>query len=835
MGMKLIVVGGVAGGASAAARARRLSEDAEILMFERGEFISFANCGLPYHVGGVIPERSDLMLMTPEGFRRRTNIEVRTRQEVTAIDRARKTVTVRNLETGGSYEERYDALILATGSSPVRPPLPGADDPDVMQLWTIPDMDRIVSRVKAGARRAVVIGAGFIGLEVAENLRERGLEVDLVEMLPQVLPTLDAEMAGPLAAELAARGIRLHLGARVTGINRPSAPDTAGREIRVCLDGGTELPADFVILSVGVRPNSELAAAAGLPLSERRGVVVDERMRTSDPAIYAVGDVVAVNNLVTGKPAQIPLAGPANRQGRIAAENVFGRRTAYKGSLGTAVVKVFGLTAASAGLTERQLRAEGLKHERIYLHPLSHAGYYPGAQAMHLKLLFSPEGKVLGVQAVGREGVDKRVDVIATAMRGGLTVYDLEELELAYAPPYGSAKDPVNFAGMVAANVLRGDSRVSHAGAIPQGAFLLDVREPAEHAAGHLPGSTLIPLGQLRGRLRELPRDRHIVVYCKVGLRGYLAERILRQQGFDCSNLSGGMTTWKLFNPEPPKAVPAAPDSPSGGCCPGGAASGGAAPAPGRSLQGAPGAVRQLDLSGLQCPGPIVRLSQEIERMAVGEEVGLKAQPAFGPDLAAWCRSAGHEVVAQDCACGLLTARVRKCARPEAGCCSAGPAAGAGSDSAAIVCFSNDLDKVMAAFIIATGLATLGTRVKMFFTFWGLNVLRKEAPPPVRKDLLSRMFGWMMPRGARKLALSKMHMAGMGTAMMKHVMAKKNVSALPELITKARELGVKFIACDMAMDVMGMKREELLDSVDEVAGVATFAALARESGTVLFI
>ncbi len=835
--MKLVVIGGVAGGASAAARARRLSEDAEIVMFERGEFISFANCGLPYHVGGVIPERSDLLLMTPEGFKKRTNIQVRIRQEVTAIDRDRKIVSVRNLDTGESCEERYDALILATGSSPVRPPLPGADDPDVMQLWTIPDMDRIVSRVNSGARRAVVIGAGFIGLEVAENLRERGLEVDLVEMMPQVLPTLDAEMAAPLAAELAAHGVRLHLGARVTGIHRPSGFETVERELHVNLDGGAELKADLVVLSVGVRPNSELAAAAGLELSERKGVVVDERMRTNDPAIYAVGDVVAVRNLVTGKPAQIPLAGPANRQGRIAAENIFGRKTTYKGSLGTAVVKVFDLTAASAGLTERQLRAEGAKYEKIYLHPMSHAGYYPGAQMMHLKLLFSPDGKVLGAQAVGREGVDKRVDVIATAMRGGLSVHDLEELELAYAPPYGSAKDPVNFAGMVAANVLRGDSRVSHCDALPKDAFLLDVREPDEHAAGHLPGSMLIPLGMLRDRLKELPRDRHIVAYCRVGLRGYLAERILKQAGLDCSNLSGGMTTWKLFHPDPLGApVPPPELAPgAGGCCAGGAASAGAAPAPGRSLQGGASAVRQLDLSRLQCPGPIVRLSQELGKMAVGEEVGLKAQPAFGADLAAWCRSAGHEVVAQQSSGGLLTATVRKCERPQAGCCGSGADPAGKPDSAAIVCFSNDLDKVMAAFIIATGLATLGAEVKMFFTFWGLNVLRKEAPPPVKKDILSRMFGWMMPRGARKLALSKMHMMGMGTAMMKYVMASKNVASLPELVSKARELGVKFIACDMAMDVMGIRREELLDSVDEVAGVASFAALAKESGTVLFI
>ncbi|MBT3375133.1 MAG: FAD-dependent oxidoreductase [Lentisphaerae bacterium] len=813
--MKLLVIGGVAGGASAAARARRLDETAEIVMFERGEYISFANCGLPYHVGQVIPERGSLMVMTPEKFRGRTNIEVRTSQEVTAIDRSSKTVTVRRVGTDERYTEPYDRLILATGSSPIRPPIPGADDPGVFQLWTIPDMDRILGRVDAGARRAVVIGAGFIGLEVAENLRERGLAVDVVEMLPQVLPTLDHEMTQPLADELTRKGITLHLSRRVTGIVRSDSG------LQVGLEGGEELGADLVVMSIGVRPNSELAVDAGLETGLRGGVIVDSGMRTSDPDIFAVGDMIVVQDPVLGQPTMIPLAGPANKQGRIAADNACGRDSVYPGTMGTAIVKIFGLTAASVGHTERRLAEAGREFRKVYLHPASNASYYPGASPLAMKVLFAEDGAILGTQIVGAAGVDKRIDVIATAMKTGLTVQGLEELELAYAPPYASAKDPVNFAGMVAANALGGDTRPVAPDSLPENAFLLDVREPAERELGHIEASGFIPLGQLRDRCGELPRDRPIVAYCKVGLRGYLAERILRQNGFDVYNLSGGWLTWRMFHPDPVR--PSTP-SPSVKAT--------VEPNPPSSV--AP--TKHIDVTSLQCPGPVVRMSQEIGDLAVGEVLAVRAANAFRSDLEAWCQSAGHEVLELSEGDRTLDALVRKsdtnASMPGSTC---GAAASGQPDRAALVVFSNDLDKVMAAFIIATGLATLGTKVDLFFTFWGLNVLRKERPPSVAKDLLSRMFGFMMPRGARKLALSKMHMMGMGTGMMKHVMRQKNVTSLPGLIEEARGLGVRFIACDMAMNVMGLQREELLDQVDEIAGVAKFAALAKESGTVLFI
>jgi len=541
--MKLIVVGGVAGGASAVARMRRLDEAAEIVLFERGEDVSFANCGLPYHMGGVIADRDQLLVMPAERFRTRMAVDVRLRHEVVAIDRAAHTVRAVNLTTGETVAETYDKLLLATGSSPVRPPLPGIDDPSVLTLWTLKDMDAIKARAEGAVKRAVVVGGGFIGLEAAENLRHRGVEVTLVELLPHVLPTLDPEMATWLHRELEQNGVSLRLGAAVEQFSRG-----ADGRLRAHLRGGDALEADLVVVSVGVRPNSALARDAGLSIGERGGIVVDGAMRTSDPDIYAVGDAVQVTDPVLGVPTQVPLAGPANRQGRLAADAIAGLPVPpYRGTWGTSIVKVFGLTAAGVGASEKALVRAGKPFEKIYLHPFSHATYYPGAEMMHLKVLFSPEGRLLGAQIVGGEGVDKRIDVLATAMQAGLTVDALQRLELAYAPPFGSAKDPVNFAGYVAGNVLSGAVRQVFADALPADAYLLDVREPSETEKGMIPGATAVPLGQLRKRLGELPRDRAIAAYCAVGLRGYLAARILRQNGFEAFNLAGGITTWRAF------------------------------------------------------------------------------------------------------------------------------------------------------------------------------------------------------------------------------------------------------------------------------------------------
>jgi NADPH-dependent 2,4-dienoyl-CoA reductase/sulfur reductase-like enzyme/rhodanese-related sulfurtransferase len=549
--LRLVIVGGVAGGASAAARARRLSEEAAITLLERDRYVSYANCGLPYHLGGVIADREDLLLHTPASLKARFNIDVRVRHEVTAIDRGARAVTVENRETGEAQTLPYDRLILATGARAVVPPVPGADGASVFTLKTVTDMDAILARLAGAApRHATVVGGGYIGLEAAENLKARGLDVALVEMADQAMPPVDAELAAPLHEEMRRHGVALHLGARLTALAE------AGGRTRVEAEGVAPFETDLVVMAVGVRPEGGLARAAGLAVDARGAVVVNDRMQTSDPDIYAVGDTAAVTDPVTGTPAWVPLAGPANRQGRIAADNIFGREARYRGTLGTAICKIFGLAVGMTGATEKRLQALGRPYRTITVHPFSHASYYPGAERLALKLCFAPDtGRLLGAQAVGADGVAKRVDVLATAIAGGMTVYDLEHLELSYAPPYGAAKDPVNMAGFVAANTLRGDHRAITADALaardPASFTLVDVRQPGEHAAGAIPGSVLIPLGELRRRHGEIPRDRDVVVYCKVGQRGYYAQRILLQKGFRCLNLTGGYTSWLLAGTGP--------------------------------------------------------------------------------------------------------------------------------------------------------------------------------------------------------------------------------------------------------------------------------------------
>ena len=539
--MKIVIVGGVAAGAGAAARLRRLDETADIVLLERGAYISYANCGLPYHIGGDIAQRESLLVMPEKAFAARFGVDVRIGHEAAAIDRAARTVAIRRPD-GETVVEGYDKLLLATGSSPIVPPVPGIDHPLVQRLWTIPDMDRIKALADAGARSAVVVGGGFIGLETAENLRERGLEVTLVELMPQILPTLDREMTAPLAGEMARLGITLELGRKVVGI----APDGDG--VAAALDDGRSLRAGLIIMSVGVRPNTGLAREAGLVLGERGHISVDESLRTSDPDIYAAGDAIEVREPILGGTTAIPLAGPANKQARVVADAMLGRPARYRGSMGASILKLGDLAAASVGFTEQRLRRMGVDFEKIYLHPASSATYYPGWGRLHMKLLFAPDGTVLGAQIVGPRGVDKRLDVIATAMHSRVGVRELADLELCYAPPFNSARDPVNMAGMVAQNVLDGESLITHADGLPRGAFLLDVRETAECDAGVIPGSVNIPLDQLRGRIGEIPAGVPVVAYCQIGLRGYVAERMLRQHGFTVSNLSGGYLTWKMCN-----------------------------------------------------------------------------------------------------------------------------------------------------------------------------------------------------------------------------------------------------------------------------------------------
>jgi NADPH-dependent 2,4-dienoyl-CoA reductase/sulfur reductase-like enzyme/rhodanese-related sulfurtransferase len=548
--MKLVIIGGVAGGASAAARARRLSEDAQIVLFERGPDVSFANCGLPYYVGGTIAHREKLLVTTAERLNTRFHLDVRTHSLVEAIDRRAKKVRVRDLASERVYEESYDKLILAPGAAPVRPPIPGIDLPGIYTLRNLQDVDNIKARIDQGVKKAVVVGAGFIGLELVENLVQRGIAATLVELQDQVLPPLDKEMTAPIVETLVAKGVTVLLGQSAAGFE----PTSDGLVVR--LKSGESLPAQLVILGVGVRPESKLAVDAGLEVGPRGGICVNDLLVTSDPNIYAVGDAIEVVDFVSGDPVQMPLAGPANRQGRIAADNVFGRSTSFRGTQGTAIVGIFELSAAITGASEKVLRRGNRPYRKIYVHPAHHAGYYPGAEGMVLKLLFHPEtGRVLGAQAVGGAGVDKRIDVLAVAIQAGMTVFDLEEMELAYAPQYGSAKDPINMAGFVAAGLLRGDHPQVDLEAVlatppEQRPQIVDVRTPQEYSQGHIPGALNIPVDELRSRLGEFARDRQIAIYCQVGQRGYLATRILKQAGYSAANIGGGYKTYRLWHPK---------------------------------------------------------------------------------------------------------------------------------------------------------------------------------------------------------------------------------------------------------------------------------------------
>ncbi len=545
--MKIVIVGGVAGGASTAARARRLDETAEIIILEKDRYVSYANCGLPYHIGGVIADRDKLLVQTPERLKQSLNLDVRVGQEVTAIDRANKTVTVKVLASGTTYEETYEKLVLSLGAAPIRPPLPGIDLPQIHVLRNIPDMDGILATVKTGVQQALVIGGGYIGVEVAENLIHRGVQVHLVEMMDQIMATMDVEMARDLQYHLEDKGVQVHL--------KTAAQSFAVVDDRVQaqLSNGATLTADLVIMAVGVRPNTALARACGLPVGPRGGLQTDKHMRTLDPDIYAVGDMVETENLVTGEPMLAALAGPANRQGRIAADNIFGHGSRYRDTQGTAIVKVFDMVGGGTGASERSLQRANIPYRKVYLHPSSHASYYPGSATLHLKVLFSPEaGTLLGAQVVGFDGVDKRIDVLATAIRAGMTVFDLEHLELSYAPPFGSAKDPVNMAGFLGSNLLRGDHHFWYAEDFPEKTHLgtiVDVRTPHEYAEWHIPGAINVPLQVLRDRLTELPPNQPLFVYCRVGFRGYLAYRILVQSGFEHTfNLAGGVLTFSSFN-----------------------------------------------------------------------------------------------------------------------------------------------------------------------------------------------------------------------------------------------------------------------------------------------
>lgn len=824
MRKKTVIIGGVAGGATTAARLRRKDESMEIVLLERGEYISYANCGLPYHVGDVIKNRESLLLQTPEAMKKKFNIDVRVQNEAVKINPEDQTVTIKDLKKGIEYEESYDYLVIATGSSPVVPPIPGIDGPDIYTLWTVPDTDRIKKVIEIKKpKTAAVIGGGFIGLEMAENLNRAGLQVSIVEMQDQVMAPLDFEMAQLLHENIEMNGVSLLLGDGVASFEHKD-----GKTL-ITLNSGKELQTDMVLLSIGVRPNSELAGEAGLKLNGRGGILVDEMLRTSEENIYAVGDVTEVENYVLKEPAMIPLAGPANKQGRICADNIAGGQKKYKGTLGTSVAQVFDLTAAAAGVNEKTLirkgKVRGKDYETVLINQKSHAGYYPGAVPVTLKLLFDLDGNILGAQAVGQESVDKRIDVLAGAMRSGNTIYDLEELELAYAPPYSSAKDPVNMLGFTAENVLEKmvsfmscrelDDRIETEG-WEKDLTILDVTEEMERMVFHIPGSVHIPLGQLRQRMSELPKDRLIVTYCAVGVRSYNAARILEQNGFsDVKVLEGGTSFYQSMHYK---------DSQSSAC---------REEEQLKAAEAEPKEVRLVDCCGLQCPGPIMKVHETLESMEDGETVKVAATDmGFPRDIESWCQRTGNTLVKKERDGKQNVVFIKKGKEGQELCAAAADViSGQGKT---MVVFSGDMDKALASFIIANGAAAMGRPVTMFFTFWGLNILRKPEKQHVKKSAVEKMFGAMMPRGSRKLKLSKMNMGGMGTKMMKRVMREKNVETLENLMKQAMENGVKLVACTMSMDVMGIRKEEIIDGV-EFAGVASYLGDAENSDVNLFI
>lgn len=814
--MNYLIIGGVAGGATVAARLRRMDEKANIILFERGKYVSYANCGLPYYIGDTINNREKLFVQTAKGFTDRFRIDIRTEQEVTAIRPDKKEVEIKNLSTGETYTETYDKLVLSPGAEPLRPSIEGIGSKKIFTLRNVPDTDTIKNYVNTeNPKRAIVVGGGFIGLEMAENLHDLGIQVDVVEMANQVMAPLDFSMAAIVHRQLTDKGVGLHL---EDGVSRFEEKDGG---VTVHLRSGKQIATDMVLLSIGVRPETKLAKDAGLAIGERGGITVNDYMQTSDANIYALGDAVEVRHLVTGQPALIPLAGPANKQGRIVADNiVFGNKEKYPGSIGTSIAKVFDLTVAAAGANAKLLQRNNIPYISSYTHGASHAGYYPGAVPLSIKILFAPEnGKLLGAQIVGFNGVDKRIEMLAQVIQRGGTVHDLAELEHAYAPPYSSAKDPVNMAGFVAENILNKKSRIiqwRELAELPADTIRIDVRTHDEYKLGTIPGFINIPVDELREHLDELPKEKPIVVTCAVGLRGYLAYRILVQNGFKhVRNLSGGYKTWSVATAPIKEIVshkPEIPESTSHG------------------YSDSQINLLKVDACGLMCPGPVMQLKKNYEALKIGEQLQITAtDQAFGKDVTSWCKMTGAELVALENKNGVVAATIRK--QEKTASCEISRN---NADNKTLIVFSDDLDKALASFVIANGAASTGKKVTMFFTFWGLNVIKKQHKPTVTKDIFGKMFGWMLPTHSGKLKLSKMNMGGAGSWMIRLIMKRKRIDSLESLIQQAIDNGVEMIACTMSMDVMGVQKEELMDNVT-LGGVASYLERAEEANVNLFI
>ncbi len=809
---KILIVGGVAGGASAAARLRRLDEFANITLIERGRDVSFANCGLPYHIGGEITDRSKLAVQTPESLERQLAIKVKTNTEATAIHRKDKLLEVRD-SSGKTERLAYDKLILSPGAQPLKPELPGIDLPGIYTLRNLQDMDRIKAAAEK-AQQILVIGAGFIGLEMAEQLIQVGKQVRLVELADQVLPQLDPEMTKPVEQELIRKGVELILSDGIKGF----APRQNGTGILAELNSGKELEGDLVLLSIGVRPESGLAKSAGLELGARGHIKTNAHMQTSDPDIYAAGDACENLDPILDGPSAIPLGGPANRQGRCAADHIILGEQAqpYPGSIGTAIVRVFDVAAGITGHSEKRLKQLGVEYKKTAVNGFNHAGYFPGATNLTVKILWEPAtGRLLGGQVNGHDGVDKRLDILATAIKGKLTIEDLAQLELAYAPPFGAARDPINTAGFSAMNIRNGLYQPAFGLSGSDDTQLLDVR-PAEVAKlKPIPDSINIPYPELRSRLDELEKSKPLTTVCTMGKTSYFASRILKQYGYNAQSHVGGWTVAAPIqrsennNPSTKSAEEA-------------------------SVVAGDDTVVKLDATGLACPGPIMRVREASLNLSDGEILEVKASDAgFLTDFPAFCNATGYECLGVTSEKGIITGSLRK--NRDSGAQQSLSPATVDSNGTTIVVFSGELDKAMAAFVIANGALAMGGKATLFFTFWGLNVLRKNPSPTVKgKTFMDKLFGWMLPKGPGKLPLSNMHMAGMGTTMMKGRMASKNLPNLPDLMESAIKGGTRLVACTMSMEAMGIRREELIDGV-ELGGVAEFLGAASKTGTNLFI
>ena len=808
---KVLIVGGVAGGASTAARLRRLDENLEIIMFERGECVSFANCGLPYHIGGVIQNRESLLIQTPESLKARFNLDVRVNSEVVGVNGKDKKVKVKT-KNGEEYEENFDFLVLAPGAKSILPVVKGIENKKIFTLRNINDMDKIKAEIKNyNVKKATVVGGGYVGIETAENLKHLGIDTTLIEAVPHILASFDSEISNILEYELINNGINLLTSEKVIEFQEDKD------EVIIKLESGKSVAADMVILSIGVNPDTKFLQNSGINLGERGHILVNEKLETNIDGIYALGDSIIVKNYITNQDVAIPLAGPANRQGRIVAGNIVGRNEKYKGSLGTAIIKIFELTGASTGLNERSLKQLNIPYEKVYLHPNNHATYYPGATAISIKALYNKENRqILGAQAVGISGVDKFIDVIAISIKFKATIDDLTELELAYAPPFLSAKSPANMLGFIGQNIednlLEQVFMKDLENYNEKETIILDVREKLELISGKLNDSINIPLSELRKRYTELPKDKEIWTYCAVGLRGYIASRFLTQKGYKVKNLAGGI---KIEEKELIKTQEETFSNKE------------------NSDYNVDKEDEYLDLSGLSCPGPLVKIKEKIDKLQGSEKLKVKVSDSgFYNDIQAWSKVTKNSLLSLDKKDGLTYATLQKGQASKVVVKEQENVIIEDNSNMTMVVFSGDLDKAIAAFIIANGALTMGKKVTLFFTFWGLSILKKKNL--AKKSFIEKMFAMMLPKNSQDLPVSKMNFFGIGAKMIRSVMKKKNIMSLEELMKKAKDLGVNITACTMSMDVMGISKEELIDGIN-YGGVGQYLGEAEKSNNNLFI